>query len=113
MRETTLFTANVKTAKNDLIIILRIFLAYSNYMVLGSNHRNHMILTFIVLQGRLDVSLFIYFLSAGAVELSRYCTTLACYYSIVPCISKGDISASAICHLWRFILIDWCIGRSS
>ena len=27
---------------------------------------------------------------------------LLCYHSIAPCTSKGDISASAICHLWRF-----------
>ena len=31
---------------------------------------------------------------------------LLCYHSIAPCTSKGDISASAISHLWRFISID-------
>ena len=35
---------------------------------------------------------------------------LLCYHSIAPCTSKGDISTSAICHLWRFILIDWYVG---
>ena len=28
---------------------------------------------------------------------------LLCYQSIAPCTSKGGISASAICHLWRFV----------
>ena len=26
-----------------------------------------------------------------------------CYHSIAPCTSKGDISASAICYLERFV----------
>ena len=29
---------------------------------------------------------------------------LLCCHFIVPCTSKGDISASAICHLWRLPL---------
>ena len=28
---------------------------------------------------------------------------LLCYHSIAPCTSRGGISASAICHLWRFV----------
>ena len=35
---------------------------------------------------------------------------LLCYHSIAPCTSKDVISASAICLVWRFISIDWCIG---
>ena len=42
---------------------------------------------------------------------SRVGVFLLCYHSIAPCTSKGDISASAICHLWRFVLIHWYIGR--
>ena len=30
---------------------------------------------------------------------------LLCCQSIAPCTSKGGISASAICHLWRFVFI--------
>ena len=30
-------------------------------------------------------------------------TLLSCYHSIAPYTSKGDISANAICHLWRFV----------
>ena len=48
-------------------------------------------------------------LSAGVVEWK----SLLCYDSIASCTSKGDISASAICHFWRFILIDWYTGRPS
>ena len=29
-------------------------------------------------------------------------TLLLRYHSMAPCTSKGGISASAICHLWRF-----------
>ena len=43
-------------------------------------------------------------LSARAVEWE---SSWNCYHSIAPCTSKSDISSSAICHLWRFILIDW------
>ena len=32
---------------------------------------------------------------------------MLCYYSVAACSSKGDISASAICHLWRFILVEY------
>ena len=59
---------------------------------------------------RLDVSLFIYLFICWS---SRVGVFLLCYQSIVPCTSKGDSSACAICHLWRFILIDWYIGRPS
>ena len=59
-------------------------------------------------RGRLDISLFIYLFICWSSKVGVY---LLCYHSIAPCTSKGDISASAICHLWRFILIDWCIGR--
>ena len=46
-------------------------------------------------------------LSAGAVqwESSFFAITIA------PCTSKGDISASDICHLWMFVLFDWYIGH--
>ena len=30
---------------------------------------------------------------------------MLCYHSIAPCTFKGDISASAICHLYRFFLV--------
>ena len=56
----------------------------------------------------LDVSLFIYLFICWS---SRVCVFLLCYHSIAPCTSKGDISASAICHLRRFILIDFYIVR--
>ena len=36
---------------------------------------------------------------------------MQCYHSIAPCKCEGDISANAMCHLWRFILILY-IGRS-
>ena len=36
---------------------------------------------------------------------------LLCYHSTAPCTYKGDSSASAIYHLWRFILSDWYVGR--
>ena len=52
---------------------------------------------------------FIYFIFWS----SRVGAFLLCYDSIVPCTSEGDISANAICHLWRFILIDWYRGRPS
>ena len=28
---------------------------------------------------------------------------LLCYHSIAPCTSEGGISASGICHFWRFV----------
>ena len=31
-------------------------------------------------------------------------TALLLYHSIAPCTSKGGISASAICHTWRFVI---------
>ena len=43
----------------------------------------------------------------------RMIALMLCYQSIAPSTCKEDISASAICHLWMFILIDWYIGRSS
>ena len=48
-------------------------------------------------------------LSAGAVECESSCFAI----TTALCTSKGDISVSAICHLWRFILIDWYIGWPS
>ena len=36
---------------------------------------------------------------------------MVCFNSIAPSTCKDDISASAICHLWRFRLVNWCIGR--
>ena len=30
---------------------------------------------------------------------------MLCYHSIAPCTSKGDIGASAICHLCRLVLV--------
>ena len=60
--------------------------------------------------GWLDVSLFIYFFICW---ISRVGVSLFSYHSIAPCTSKGDVSASAICHLWGFILIDRYIGKPS
>ena len=62
------------------------------------------------LRGRLDASLFIYLLICWNIRVRVF---LICYHSIASCTSKCDISASAICHLWRFILIYWYIGRPS
>ena len=36
---------------------------------------------------------------------------MLCYHSIALSSCKDDISASAICHLLRFGLVKWCIGR--
>ena len=38
---------------------------------------------------------------------------LLCYHFIALCTSKGDISASAICFLWKFLLVHYYIGRNS
>ena len=46
------------------------------------------------------------FLSARAVEWESSCFAT----SVSPCTAKGDISGSAIYHLWKFILIDWYIA---
>ena len=35
------------------------------------------------------------------------------YHSTALCTSKGDISASAICYLWRFFIVHYSIGRLS
>ena len=56
------------------------------------------------IRGRLGASLFIYLFIRRSSEVRAF---LLCYLSIAPHISKGDISANAICHLWRLILIDW------
>ena len=32
----------------------------------------------------------------------RMAALMLCYYSMAPCTCKGDISVSAICHLYRF-----------
>ena len=51
---------------------------------------------------------FIYlFMSAGAIEWQL----MLCYNSTAPSTCRNDISASAICHLQRFSLVNWCIGR--
>ena len=50
--------------------------------------------------GWLVVSLFIYLFICWS---SRMTALLLCYHSIAPCTSKGGISASAICRLWRFV----------
>ena len=60
-----------------------------------------------VCRGWLGVSLFIYLLD------SRVGGFLFCYHGIAPYISKGDTGASGICHLWRFISLDWYIGEPS
>ena len=49
-----------------------------------------------------DGSLYLYsFICLSASSSSRMIALLL-YHSIAPCTSKGDISASAICHLRRF-----------
>ena len=37
---------------------------------------------------------------------------LQCYHSTALCTSNGDISASAICYLWRFFLVHYYVGRT-
>ena len=57
---------------------------------------------------RLDalfLHLFAYLLRCKIVALTLY------YYSIASCACQGDVSASAICHLYRLILVDLYIGR--
>ena len=54
----------------------------------------------VIEQGWLGVSLFIYLFVCWS---SRMTDLLLCYHSIAPCTSKDCISASAICHLWRFV----------
>ena len=36
---------------------------------------------------------------------------MLCYDSIALSTCKDDISASAICHLSMFNILNWCIGR--
>ena len=36
---------------------------------------------------------------------------MLCCHSIAPSTCKDDVSASAICHVYRFSLVNWCIGR--
>ena len=44
---------------------------------------------------------------------SRMVAMLLCYHFTALCSSKGYISASAICHLWRCLLVLYYIGRPS
>ena len=60
--------------------------------------------------GQLGVSLFIYLFICSS---NRVRVFVLCYHSIASYTSKGGISASAVCHRWRSILIDWYIGRPS
>ena len=46
------------------------------------------------------VSLFIYLFICWS---NRMAALLLHYHSIAPCTSKCGISASAICHFWRFV----------
>ena len=55
---------------------------------------------FAQLLGWLVVSLFIYLFICWS---SRMTALLLCCHSVAPCSSKGGISASAICQLWRFV----------
>ena len=59
-------------------------------------------------RGWLGVSLFIYLFICWGSEVGVF---LLCCHSIAPCTSQGDISASAICHLWRFIFSYRYVGR--
>ena len=43
---------------------------------------------------------------------SRMADLMLYYLSAVPCTCNGVISASTICHLCRYILVVWYIGRS-
>ena len=58
-------------------------------------------------RGRLGVPCFIYCLSARAIDWRLFATLL--HYT--P--PKVTSIASAICNIWKFILIDWYIGRPS
>ena len=60
--------------------------------------------------GWLAESLFIYLFICWSSGVEVF---LLCYHSIAPCTSKSNISASAICHPWGFLLIDWYICRPS
>ena len=44
--------------------------------------------------------IFIYFFMCWS---SRMIALLLCCHSVAPCTSKGGISVSAICHLWRVV----------
>ena len=44
--------------------------------------------------------LFLYFIIRWSCRMAGL---MLCYHSIAPCTYIGDIRASAICHLWRFI----------
>ena len=40
----------------------------------------------------------------------RMVALMLCYHSIAPSTCKDDIRASAVCHLQRFSLVNWCVG---
>ena len=44
---------------------------------------------------------------------NRMVALLICYHFTTLCTSKYEISASAICYLWRFFLVHYFIGRPS
>ena len=56
-------------------------------------------------RGRLDVPFGYICWSYGMIAL------MLCFYSIAPSTYKYYISASAICRLYMFNLVNWCIGR--
>ena len=64
------------------------------------------------LQGEVGciIYLFIYLFVCWS---NRMTSLLLCYHSTALCTFKGDISASAICYLWIFFLVDYYIGRPS
>ena len=59
-------------------------------------------------RGWLGVSSFMYLFICWSTWVEVF---LLCCHSIAPCTSIGAISASAICHLRRLIVIDWYVGR--
>ena len=52
--------------------------------------------------------LFVYFKSAGDGEWESSCFATTLLHHAPP---RGDIGASTICRLWRFISSDWYVGR--
>ena len=54
-------------------------------------------------------NLFIYLFICWS---NRMLALLICYHFTALCTSKGGISVSAICYLWRFFLVHY-IGRPS
>ena len=90
--------------------INRMFSFTALWLKIGSLHQQHILMQVScaidhyslnhLSRGWLGESLFIYLIICCS---SRVGVFMICYHSIASCTSNCDISASAICHLWRFI----------